>query len=137
MKDRKERWGYLAALVVVALVTSGCASSTLIESRPAGATVTLDGEYYVGETPLRVRDMPWIMGSRDYQFTAEGHYPRVIQIKPRRSGAHTVACMCTLGLLWPLMLFGEFPEDLVVSLQREQPLPRAEFEREPLVDFGG
>lgn len=136
MKVKRRSAGALLAMAG-ALIVSGCASSTLIESRPAGATVTLDGEYHVGETPLRVRDMPWVMGGRDYQFSQEGYHPRVIQMKPRRSGRNTVACLCTGGLLWPLMFFGEFPEDLVVALQRQEAPPRADFQVEPRVDFGG
>lgn len=133
----KVRETLAAALLVgiVGLFSAGCASSTLIESRPAGATVTLDGEYDVGETPLRVRDMPWIGSSRDYQFVREGYYPKVIRLEASRSGRHVAACLCSFGLMWPLALFGEFPEEFVVELIREEPPPRAEFRREPVVNF--
>lgn len=125
----------ISACFAVIGLSLGCASSTLIESRPAGATVTLDGEYYVGETPIRVRDMPRMGSSRDYQFARDGYHPRVIRLQPTRSGRHMAACFCTLGILWPLAFFGEFPDDFVVELHRVDPPPRAEFRAEPSINF--
>lgn len=130
------RIAILSLALVGMTVLGGCASKTLIESRPAGATVILDGDRYVGETPVEVRDLPWIASRRQYLFLHEGYYPQVVELRPILNSRHLLACMCTVGMLWPLMLFSEFPSDMVITMERDGPPPRAEFSPEPRVEFG-
>ena len=115
---------------------SGCASQTLIESRPAGATVLVDGDRYVGQTPVRVQDLPRLGQQRQYQISKEGYYPRVIQLAGKVHQRHVLACICTVGMAWPLLLFAEYPSNAVITLERRQSAPRAHFSPEPSVHFG-
>lgn len=131
---RKAAVGVIAMATILSL--TGCASKTLMESRPAGAEVTVDGKYYVGETPVEVRELPWRTATRHYQFTKEGYHPRVMNVTARNSSRHLILCVCTAGIFWPLILFGEYPNDLVVVLEREEEPPRAQFEPEPSISFG-
>lgn len=135
MRKRWRRWAGLA-LVLAAMVVSGCSSTTLLESRPAGAEVTVDGEYYAGETPVQVKELPWIGATRYYQFAKEGYEPKVETVPASMKQRHLLACMCTLGALWPLMLFGEFQSSVVVDMERKSESAQAKFEREPSVEFG-
>ena len=128
-------WATLA-LVLAMIWLSGCSSTTLLESSPAGAEVTVDGEYYVGETPAQVKELPWIGSTRYYQFTKEGYEPRVEAVSASMHERHLLACMCTMGAMWPLMLFGEFRSSVTVSMERQQQSARAEFERDPSIEFG-
>lgn len=132
------KWQTTAAILVVFVMValSGCATTTTMESRPAGAEVTVDGEYYVGETPVQIRDLPWRGSTRYYNFVKEGYHSRVMTVPASSSNVNTFACLCTLGIMWPLMLFGEFPESLVVTMEREEEAPRAEFRSDPKVQFG-
>ena len=125
----------LVGLMAMSLL-SGCASKTLMESRPAGAEVTVDGEYYIGETPVEVRELPWRGATRHYQFEKEGYHTRVMQLSAQNNSRHVAACVCTLGIFWPLLLFGEYPDDLVVVMDREQAPPRAQFSDQPRVSYG-
>jgi hypothetical protein len=115
---------------------TGCASQTLIESRPAGATVIVDGDRFVGETPVRVQDFPRVGERREYLVSKEGYYPRVTQLQSRIHQRHLIACVCSLGLAWPMVIFGQYPTSAVVTLERQSPPPVAHFEERPRVDFG-
>lgn len=129
--------GAMGLVVVLAfLVLSGCASSTLIESRPAGATVVLEGDLMVGETPVRVRDLPGARTRRTYEFSKEGYHPRVIELAGKTHSRHLLACLCSMGMLWPLMLFSEYPSGILIELERDNPAPRAEFRADPQINFG-
>ncbi|RAL24973.1 hypothetical protein DL240_01820 [Lujinxingia litoralis] len=125
--------GLLAALL---LMSSACASTTLIESQPAGATLIIDGERYAGETPVQVRDLPWFFSRRSYHLSMEGYHPRVVELEAKANSKSWVACVCTLGTMWPLVFFGKYPGDLVVRMSPVEPPARAEFQPRPSVTFG-
>ncbi len=129
-----------SALVLLAIAalffTSGCASQTLIDSQPAGAAVIVDGDRYVGETPVRVRDLPRVGERRAYQISKEGYYPRAVELVGRRHRNHVIACACSVGLLWPVILFNQYPSSAVVTLQRQSPPQSASFDESPRINFG-
>lgn len=133
-----KRWMRIAVILCGAalFLLSGCASKMLIESQPAGATVLLEGERYVGQTPVEVTDFPRAGARREYHFLMDGHYPRTIQVQSRMENRHICACFLTLGTTWPLLFFGSTPKSVVIELRREEAAPRAEFRPDPQVNFG-
>lgn len=136
--EKMKGWTQAALLVcgLALLFTSGCASKMLIESQPAGATVLLDGDRYVGQTPVEVRDLPRTGVRREYHFMMDGHHPRTVQVQSRMENRHICACFLTLGTTWPLLFFGSTPKSMVIEMQRAEPAPRAEFRPDPQVNFG-
>jgi hypothetical protein len=62
----------IACLLAIAVLFTGCASSTLIQSNPSGAKLYVDGSL-VGSTPYSHRDTK-IVGSRtDVRMVKEGY----------------------------------------------------------------
>ncbi|WP_230467687.1 PEGA domain-containing protein [Lujinxingia vulgaris] len=122
-------------LALVLMMSSACASTTLVESQPAGATLILDGERYAGQTPVQIRDLPWVFSSRTYQLSMEGYHPRVVELEATASSKSWVTCVCTAGIMWPLVFFGRYPSDVVVRLSPIEAPARAEFKPQPSVSF--
>lgn len=133
-----KRWTQLAVILcgMALLVLSGCASKTLIETQPAGATILLGGDRYVGQAPVEVRDFPRAGARREYHFLMDGHHPRTIQVQSRTENRHICACFLTFGMVWPLIFFGSNARSIVVEMQRVEPAARAEFRADPQVNFG-
>ncbi len=135
----RRTWMGIAALLLFgigALASTGCSSATMFESRPAGAEVVVDGEYEIGETPVEVRELPWIGANRHYQFDLDGYHSEVVEISASMHQRHLLACFCSLGLLWPLMLFGEFPSAVQATMEPRREASRAEFSPQPRIDYG-
>ncbi|TXD35022.1 PEGA domain-containing protein [Lujinxingia vulgaris] len=122
-------------LMALVMMTSACASTTLVESQPAGATLILDGERYAGQTPVQIRDLPWVFSTRTYQLSMEGYHPRVVELEASANSESWVTCVCTLGTMWPLVFFGRYPSDVVVRLSPIEAPARAAFTPEPSVNF--
>lgn len=122
-------------LMALVMMTSACASTTLVESQPAGATLILDGERYAGQTPVQIRDLPWVFSTRTYQLSMEGYHPRVVELEASANSESWVTCVCTLGTMWPLVFFGRYPSDVVVRLSPIEAPARAAFTPKPSVNF--
>lgn len=122
-------------LVGLLAVVVGCSSTTLIDSRPSGAELTVDEEYYVGETPVEVRELPWLWTERRYQFERPGYHVEYRDLSASFDGRHMFMCLCLPGA-WPAFFFGRFPERMLVHLDRKAEASKAEFSRQPEVKFG-
>ena len=108
------RW--IACLIVV-IVGSGCFSKTHIYSRPAGASVTIDGTHPVGKTPIELDEQVWVWTKHNVTVAADGFAPQTIQIRSTGINyGYAVVCVCTLGLLFPLAMVSEYPDQYVVNL---------------------
>jgi len=59
-------------LIGLASVFTGCVSSTMIQSEPAGAKVFINGEYY-GETPIIMADSKLALTSTYIRLEKEGY----------------------------------------------------------------
>lgn len=64
----------LVAVTTVLAFFSACASSTVIESKPTGAKVFLNGEP-VGKTPYTMTDTKFVGSSTTVRLEAEGYEP--------------------------------------------------------------
>lgn len=64
----------LVAVATVLAFFSACASSTVIESKPSGAKVFLNGEP-VGKTPYTMTDTKFVGSSTTVRLEAEGYEP--------------------------------------------------------------
>lgn len=64
----------LVAVTTVLAFFSACASSTVIESKPSGAKVFLNGEP-VGKTPYTMTDTKFVGSSTTVRLEAEGYEP--------------------------------------------------------------
>lgn len=61
----------MATFMVITLLFSSCASTTMIESNAVGAQVFLNGEK-VGKTPYKHRDMKIVGSTTDVKLEKEG-----------------------------------------------------------------
>jgi hypothetical protein len=64
----------LALILVFAVLVTGCASSTLIQSNPSGAKLYIDGTL-VGSTPYLHRDTKIIASTTDVRVLKDGYEP--------------------------------------------------------------
>ncbi|MFU8805214.1 MAG: PEGA domain-containing protein [Bradymonadaceae bacterium] len=117
----------LFTLVASASSVMACSSTTRITSRPSQAEVVLNGEKRLGETPMEVRDMGWVWRTRQLQFNKDGYHTTFVDLESEFRGSSVATCLCTVGLLLPVLFVGEFPAELSVQLD---PIERAE-----IVDF--
>ncbi len=62
------------SLFTMTLFIAGCASTTVIHSRPEGAKVYLDG-MYVGTTPYTHRDMKIVGATTPVELKKDGYEP--------------------------------------------------------------
>lgn len=122
------------ALVVGSVLSAGCSSTTFVDTRPSGAQITVDETYYVGQAPLKIRELPWVWSSRQYRFERQGYHVEYHEMEATMSRAHLLMCLC-MGA-WPAMFFGRFPERVVTHLEPRSQASNAEFSRDPSVSFG-
>ncbi|NLT02305.1 MAG: PEGA domain-containing protein [Bacteroidales bacterium] len=66
----------VSVLLVVSLLVAGCSSTTLIQSKPNGAKVYMDGQY-VGETPYSHTDTRIVGSSTMIKLVKEGYKPYI------------------------------------------------------------
>lgn len=64
----------VAALMIMAVLLSGCASTTLIDSYPSGAYLYLDGQE-VGQTPYQMTDTKIMFTTTTVRLEKENHEP--------------------------------------------------------------
>ena len=90
-----------AALVALAL-TTGCTSTTLINSRPDGAAVSIDG-VNVGKTPATWSSTVWVGTKNSVQLSAPGYQPTTsfISADQWNVGKLVISIICFLpGILF-------------------------------------
>jgi hypothetical protein len=92
---------FIAVLLSVSILTTGCASSTYIESYPTGAKIYIDGAY-AGRTPYWYTDSK-IMGSvTNIDLIKEGYEPLYTSIV-RSERLDLGAVFCGFYLLAPFL----------------------------------
>lgn len=123
---------------LLALVcTSGCYSTTTIYSQPAGAKVVLDQKHEIGTTPLTVSEPVWIWTDHVLTLSSPGYATRPLQIRSEGLNfAYLAVCVCTAGLLLPIMFASEYPPQYVVQLQPENPqAAQTAYLEKPTIEF--
>jgi len=114
-------------LLIAALLFTGCATSTPIYTRPAGADVTLEDGRELGQTPIILREQTWIWTKHTLTFTKSGYKPETIQLKASAEPVNLALCFvgsCVMWMLWPIALLGNYRvEEIVVRLE-----PNEEYE---------
>lgn len=112
----------IAATVAVVLLSSSCYSTTRVYSNPSGATVVLDETKNLGTTPLEVEDQVWLWTKHSVTVQKDGYESQTIELKNEGLNLGYLAlCVCTLGLLLPIMFASEFPTQYVVQLSAATP----------------
>ena len=110
----------LCLLGLFALTSTACSSSMGLYSRPAGATVIMDGNKHLGQTPLLIKENAWVWTSHTYTLKKKGYRTKTILVSSSARPANMVAMCLTCGLLWPIALAGALPESRVVRLSSTQ-----------------
>lgn len=126
-----------ASVVIACLLLSGCFSTTRIYSDPPGADVVLDAERRLGTTPVELEEMVWLWTRHQVTVQKEGYEPQVIRIRSEGlKFGYAAVCVCTAGLLLPMLLASTYPQQYTVTLQPTTPRAAATAYRSaPLVDF--
>jgi hypothetical protein len=119
----KTRSPFLLLIAAVAAMAPGCSSTTTVISQPSRAEVILDGQSRLGETPLEIRDLAWVWRKRELQVRKDGYYTSIVNLESEYQGSSVALCICSLGLLWPILFVGEYPSQILIELE---PIERAE-----------
>ncbi len=104
---------HLIALTLLA--ATGCASTTVIESRPSGAKVRLNGAT-VGRTPYVHSDTEFSGTAKNFSVEMEGYESRQVVVKRDQwgNGKTVLSILFFLpGLLWS----AEYPPQQLVELE--------------------
>lgn len=90
--------------VLVLLLSTGCASSTVIRSSPSGATVRSRSGEVLGRTPYEYSDSATVNHTESFTLELEGHAPEYVTIRRDQwSGARTAGGI--IGGLFVLPVF--------------------------------
>ena len=119
----------------------GCSTTAQIHSEPQGARVIIDGDEAVGRTPIEIEELAWVWTSHEVLVRKEGYVPKTVALEASFDPTYLAVCVCTLTLLWPLVLVGEYNESIVVQLQPEGARPGAvgqtrQLREQPAISFG-
>jgi hypothetical protein len=85
-----------AAVVVIAAIGGGCATSTMIVTDPPGATVARDGQT-LGTTPLRYESKMWVLETEHIQVTSTSGVTQDVALT--RSEIDALPFVGSLGLV--------------------------------------
>jgi hypothetical protein len=92
----------LMVLMAAAIFLSSCSSSTLIQSVPTSAKITVDGEY-VGTTPYTHSDTKIIFSNTSVVLEKEGYEPFAATIT--RNEEPNVGAIIGGFFIWPIWLW--------------------------------
>lgn len=95
----------------------------------------MDDQVTLGATPLEVRRMAWLWSSPTLRLTHEGYEAQLVPLEATFDPMNLAVCLCTGGLLFPVLFLGNYPSDVVVELQPLDTGVRAELSERPVVDF--
>lgn len=145
------RPSHALALLVTLPTLTACTTQLPIYSRPDGATVIMDEDRELGQTPLLLEEQAWVWTKHTLTFVREGYEPRTVEVAAKVRPVNLALCFvggCLMWPLWPLALLGEYRDELVVrlepregdvdpfeELEREARRPRAALEDGPGIDF--
>ena len=110
------------ALLLAAFVATGCASSTVIRSKPSGATVINEYGQEVGKTPYVHEDSEMLQHRERFTLKAPGHQEQQVTIKKSKVNAVRAVGFGLPGILFFPLLGGllwatEYPEEYNVELK--------------------
>lgn len=106
----------LTLCLFAAALSTGCVSTTRVNSRPAQARVLLDGKKEMGKTPIELTELVWLWTNHRLHVSKNGYESRVVPIKGKFHAPYLAACVCTAGLLWPMLLLGKYDASYFVEL---------------------
>ena len=112
------RIGLLALVFCFAFSSflTGCASTVQINSVPAGASVTVEGQY-IGETPTSYTDTGIVFSKRNVVVEKEG-YDTVRTTVSRDAQVNAGALIGGILCLWPLLLWAmDYPSNVDYELR--------------------
>ncbi|WP_246356676.1 hypothetical protein [Pyxidicoccus fallax] len=90
--------------VFVVLLSTGCASSTVIRSSPSGALVRSHSGEVLGRTPYEYRDSATVNHTESFTLELEGYAPEYVTIRRDQwNGARTAG-----GIVGGLFVFPVF-----------------------------
>lgn len=110
----------LLSLLVLVLMSCACSSNMGLYSRPSGATVMMDGNKRLGQTPILIKENAWVWTNHTFTFKKKGYRTKTIMVGSSARPANMVAMCLTCGLLWPIALAGTLPESRIVRLYSTQ-----------------
>ncbi len=98
---------------VCASSVTGCATKTVIYSRPADAHVTMDETKQLGPTPFVLKEDTWAWTHHTLTFTKEGYAPETIEVDAQADPTKIFACIlggCVTWMFWPVGFLGAYEE---------------------------
>jgi hypothetical protein len=105
----------LIAILAVSFISTGCASRTIIKSRPDGATVFID-DIQRGITPYRHRDVKVLGSTRRVRLQKEGYMPTEALIVKDEFRAKNCIGGC---FFMPLLLWSQgYPAEYEFELKK-------------------
>lgn len=110
-----------ATVLAAAAVTSGCASTTIIRSRPEGAMVKING-VAVGTTPYTLSDTATVLETKTIVLEKPGYRQQLLTVtRDRWDGGRiaifVIAGLCLLAPLLGLLWAADYPPEYNVELQ--------------------
>ncbi len=108
----------LVVYIVIGIIQSGCASTTMIKSDPAGASVYVS-EQLIGKTPVSFSDLNFARGCTSIRLKKEGYESSISEIC-RDAGINLGAIIggfFTFGLTFAW--YQDHPRQYVFALERE------------------
>lgn len=96
-----------AALLLGITLSQPACQTTYVQTKPARATVVLNDERIVGQTPIRLKSQPMFWTTHRLSFHKEGYAPASLEIKHRINPAFCVASFFAACVLWPIWLLGD------------------------------
>ena len=106
----------ISLLLVMAILFSGCASTTLFTTEPGGASIYIKGEEK-GTTPYKYSDTKIVFSSTPITFKKDGYKDLIIILK--RSEQPAVGAIIGGALIYvPLLWFAEYKESHFYELEQ-------------------
>ena len=104
----------------------GCATETLVTSRPNDARVIMDENKDLGPTPFVLREDVWVWTDHSLTFSKPGYETRRISVEASLIPTYLFVCAisgCISWAFWPIAFFGRYPNETVgVVLDPKAPL---------------
>ena len=111
----------LIALMTIFFFLFGCASATIIKSKPSGAKVYLDGELK-GETPY-IYSSAGIWGTKKMVVLKKEDYKESVQ-QIKKDHVNWVTVIIGALVFYPLLLWGaDFPTEYTFELEKLESKP--------------
>lgn len=95
----------------------GCSSRILVQSDPVATQVIMNETVELGPTPFEIRQMSWLWSSPALSFSKEGYQTRYVKLESTFNPLNMLACVCTIGTLFPALFLGESHSNVFVRLE--------------------